>query len=287
MNTRARERWLLLAVDRELLSQKPSTVLARFDLFAPAAPLGETLPMEHMPPEAFGEDYLYFYDAFLTDEVSDAQTDRLWRLLGLEEGVEVLDVPCGHGRIANRLAARGASVTGFDADSVFLERARSDAAARGVEVDYVQGDMSTLPWEERFDLVLNWFTSFGYFDDEGNRAWLREARKTLRLGGRLAIELWNRDAFARNWLPVTMSERDGDLQVDRHALDLLTGRAETDRFIVRGGRVRTVHFSVRFFTFTELRDWLLAAGFSSVDVSGQEGEALDLQVRRMVVVATR
>jgi len=93
--------------------------------------------MEHVPPEAFGEDYLYFYDAFLTDEVSDAQTDRLWRLLGLEEGVEVLDVPCGHGRIANRLAARGASVTGIDADPVFLERARADAAARGVEVDYV------------------------------------------------------------------------------------------------------------------------------------------------------
>lgn len=223
-------------------------------LFAPAAPLGETLLMEHVPPEAFGEDYLYFYDAFLTDELSDAQTDRLWRLLGLEVGVEVLDVPCGHGRIANRLAARGASVTGLDADPVFLERARADAVARRVEVDYVQGDMSTLPWEERFDLVLNWFTSFGYFDDEGNRAWLREARKTLRPGGRLAIELWNRDAFARNWLPVTMNERDGDLQVDRHALDLLTGRAETDRFIVRGGRVRTVHFSVRCFTFTELRD---------------------------------
>jgi SAM-dependent methyltransferase len=281
--------WQLLTVDQERFSQITSTFDARADDRAVARPsrVGETLLMEYVPPEAFGEDYLYFYDAFLTDEVSDVQTDRLWRLLGLEEGVEVLDVPCGHGRIANRLAARGASVTGFDADPVFLERARADAAARGVEVDYVQGDMSSLPWEERFDLVLNWFTSFGYFDDEGNRAWLREARKTLRPGGRLAIELWNRDAFARNWLPVTMSERDGDLQVDRHALDLLTGRAETDRFIVRGGRVRTVHFSVRFFTFTELRDWLLAAGFSSVDVSGQEGEALDLQVRRMVVVATR
>jgi SAM-dependent methyltransferase len=281
--------WQLLTVDQERFSQITSTFDARADDRAVARPsrVGETLLMEYVPPEAFGEDYLYFYDAFLTDEVSDVQTDRLWRLLGLEEGVEVLDVPCGHGRIANRLAARGASVTGFDADPVFLERARADAAARGVEVDYVQGDMSTLPWKGRFDLVLNWFTSFGYFDDEGNRAWLREARKTLRPGGRLAIELWNRDAFARNWLPVTMSERDGDLQVDRHALDLLTGRAETDRFIVRGGRVRTVHFSVRFFTFTELRDWLLAAGFSSVDVSGQEGEALDLQVRRMVVVATR
>jgi SAM-dependent methyltransferase len=249
--------------------------------------VGETLPMEYVPHEAFGEDYLYFYDAFLTDEVSDAQADRLWRLLELESGVEVLDVPCGNGRIANRLAARGASVTGLDADPLFLERARADAAARGVEVEYIQGDMSTLPWEENFDLLLNWFSSFGYFDDKGNRAWLREARKTLRPGGRLVIELWNRDAFARNWLPVTMSERDGDLQVDRHRFDLLTGRAETDRFIVRGGRVRVVRFSVRAFTFTELREWLLDAGFSSVDVSGQEGEALDLQVRRMVIVATR
>lgn len=262
-------------------------MLARIDLLARAAPLGQTLTVEQVPPEAFGKDYLYFYDAFLTDEVSDTQTDRLWRLLGLEDGVEVLDVPCGHGRIANRLAGRGACVTGLDRDPVFLERARADAAARGVEVDYVQGDMRTLRWEERFELVLNWFTSFGYFDDKDNRAWLRQARKTLRPGGRLAIDLWNRDAFARNWLPVTMSERDGDLQIDRHRLDLLTGRAETDRFIVRGGHMRTVHFSVRAFSFTELRDWLLDAGFSSVDVSGQEGEPLDLQVRRMVVVATR
>jgi hypothetical protein len=37
-----------------------------------------------VPPDAFGEDYLYFYDAFLTDEVSDRQADRLWRLLGLQ-----------------------------------------------------------------------------------------------------------------------------------------------------------------------------------------------------------
>jgi hypothetical protein len=59
------------------------------------------------------------------------------------------------------------------------------------------------------------------------------------------------------------------------------------RFIIRGGSLRAVHFSVRCFTFTELRDWLLAAGFSSVDVSWPEGEPLDLEVRRMLVVATR
>jgi SAM-dependent methyltransferase len=243
--------------------------------------------VEHMPPEVFGEDYLHFYESFLTDELSETQAGRIWRLLGLEAGVEVLDVPCGHGRIANRLAERGARVTGLDADTVFLERARADAAERGVAVEYVQGDMRALPWEERFDLVLNWFTSFGYFDDDGNRAWLREARKVLRPGGRLVLDLWNRDAMTGIWQPVTMSERDGDLLVDRHEFDALAGRAATERFLVRDGRVRTVHFSVRVFTFTELRDWLLEAGFSVVDATGHEGEPLDLRVRRMLVVATR
>jgi hypothetical protein len=84
-----------------------------------------------------------------------------------------------------------------------------------------------------------------------------------------------------------MTERDGDLLVDRHRLDLLTGRNETERFIVRNREVSRADYSVRFFTFTELRDWLLDAGFSEVEVSGHEGEPLDLRVRRMLVVATR
>ena len=107
--------------------------------------------MEHVPADVFGQDYLYFYEEWLDDELSDAQAELIWDLLALSEGDEVLDVPCGHGRIANRLAARGARVTGLDADTFFLEHARTDAAARGVEVDYIQGDMRELPWSERFD----------------------------------------------------------------------------------------------------------------------------------------
>ncbi|MEJ7791077.1 MAG: methyltransferase domain-containing protein [Gaiellaceae bacterium] len=95
--------------------------------------------MDYVPPDVFGEDYLYFYEDVLDDELSTAQAELLWATLRLVHGAEVLDVPCGHGRIANRLAARGARVTGLDADASFLARARDDAVARGVEVDYVQG----------------------------------------------------------------------------------------------------------------------------------------------------
>jgi hypothetical protein len=44
--------------------------------------------------------------------------------------------------------------------------------------------------------------------------------------------------------------------------------------MVRGGRVRRIPFFVRMFTFTELRDWLLAAGFTSVQDYGEDGGLL-------------
>ena len=243
--------------------------------------------MAYVPPDVFGEDYLYFYEAWLDDELSDGQAALLWQLLELTAASEVLDVPCGHGRIANRLAARGARVTGLDADAVFLARARADATERGVEVEYVEGDMRELPWTERFDAAVNWFTSFGYFDDEGNRTWLEAVRRTLKPGGRLAIDVHSRDAFMRNRVPASVVERGDDLLVDRHSFDVESGREETERWIVRNRTVRKTTYSVRFYTFTELRDLLLEVGFATVRGVGHDGKPLTLESRRMIVIATR
>jgi hypothetical protein len=68
-------------------------------------------------------------------------------------------------------------------------------------------------------------------------------------------------------------------------LDPLTSRIVADRILVRDGRVRRVPFFARLFSFTELRDWLLAAGFLQVDGYGEDGEPLSAASRRMVAVA--
>jgi hypothetical protein len=51
--------------------------------------------------------------------------------------------------------------------------------------------------------------------------------------------------------------------------------------------VRKTGFSVRFYTYTELRDLLLSVGFSSVAGVGHDGKPLTLESRRMIVIATR
>jgi len=117
----------------------------------------------------YDEDYLYFFAAPPglsvvaahgpvvpgADVPGEAVAALAWRLLELRPGMSVLDLACGHGELANRLAARGCAVTGLDSSAVFLDRARADASAAGVSVDYVAGDMRQLSWTDHFDRVIN------------------------------------------------------------------------------------------------------------------------------------
>ena len=229
----------------------------------------------------FDEDYLYFYDTFLVERTPE-EVERIAELFELEPGAEILDCPCGHGRISNPLAERGFRVTGIDATEVFLERAREDAAARGVEVEYVHGDMRELPWRERFDGLLNWFTSFGYFSDEQNKAVLRQFHDALKPGGRLVLETQNITRIMQNPQPIhVVAERGADVVIDRWELDPENARFRTTRLVVRDGRARTAHFSVRWFTVPELRSWLEEAGFENVRTPGLAPDS------RLVVVADR
>jgi ubiquinone/menaquinone biosynthesis C-methylase UbiE len=232
-------------------------------------------------PEAFGEDYLYFYGTWFTAEADEHQTELVWKLLELEPGAEVLDVACGHGRIANRLAERGARVTGLDADEYFLAKARD--ADSGAE--FVEGDMRTLPFpDSSLDAVLLWFTSLGYFDEEGNRAVLRELRRTLRPGGRAAVDFQNLPRMLANFQRQTFVRRGADVMLDEHEFDEETRLMATTRTYVRDGEVREIRYRVRCFMPEELREWLLAAGFAEVELRGYEGEPFTPESRRVIAV---
>ncbi len=145
--------------------------------------------------------------------------------------------------------------------------------------------MRQLDTPEQFDAVVCWFTTFGLFEDDVLRDILHRVRRALRDGGRLLLEVLNRSRLLEQFEPHTAVERDGAVMLDFNRFDPLTERTWHRRLIARGADRRWSEFSMRHFTFTELRDWLLAAGFDSVAGFGGDGEVFDEQSTRMITVA--
>ncbi|MFK7743387.1 MAG: class I SAM-dependent methyltransferase [Planctomycetota bacterium] len=244
--------------------------------------------------ELFDQDYLDFYERELRDDVSDDEAELIGMLACIEAGERVLDAPCGHGRIAERLARMGADVVGIDRSELFLERARASAKRRGVAVDYRHCDLRELPFVDEFDVAVTWFTSFGYDrDDDALRHVLWRLQRSLRPGGRLLIETLNVHEpgltdYETDAVKEVRDEQGTHLLIDRTRFDPHDARLHVRRLLQRPGRpLRELSYTLRLFTFSELRSWLLDAGFAHVQAFGADAEMLRVDSRRMILVASK
>ena len=118
--------------------------------------------------------------------------ERIVRRVGVLDGEDVLDVGCGTGNAAIRAAQAGGRVTGVDLTPELFDAGRREAAAAGVEIDWVEGDAEALPFDdESFDVVLS---VFGAMFAPRHRITAHELARVLRPGGRLAMFNWSPDA---------------------------------------------------------------------------------------------
>ncbi len=233
------------------------------------------------------DDYLLVYGDDLNPKRSEAEVAAWVQMAELDRPLKILDLACGFGRHANRLAALGHTVTGIDWMPGFLDIARYDAAALGVQVDYQQGDMRQLDRVEEFDRVLLLFTSFGYFEDDENARVLANAARALKPGSLLGLDIPNRDALANDPPASYVTEKNGDLVIDRLAFDSLTGRLHNRRMLIRHGERKDKPFSIRLYHAQEIRDLLHSVGLEVYKLLDGEGQPLSTGSKRLIVIARK
>lgn len=233
------------------------------------------------------DDYLFVYGDELTDERSEAEVAELVRLFELDTPLKILDLACGFGRHANRLAALGHTVTGVDYIPGFLEIARQQAKAMGIQVDYQQADMRHLSFDAEFDRVVLMFTSFGYFSDDENLQVIKNAASALKPGGLLGFDIPHRDAIAGQRPSDHVIDKDGDLIINRLSFDALTGRFHNRRLLVRDGVRKNKPFSIRLYNAQEIQDLLAKSGLEVAQLLGEGGQPLSNQSQRLIVLAKK
>lgn len=252
-------------------------------------------PMDDVAGMFSVDDYMYFYSDYLTAERSNTEAAAVVDLMEMNQPMRVLDLGCGFGRIANRLALLGHRVTGVEYLPGFLEIARAAAdpmgileARRGGSVRYLQGDMRIIDFSNQFERAIMMFNSFGYFTDDENVDILSRISRALVPGGWLGFDIGNRDGLMLNFHPHYVTEKDGDLMINRFNFDVTTGRLSNQRIIIRDGVRKDLPFSIRLYSVTEIRALLDQTGFDLTRMYGEwDGRPLEMDSGSMVLIARK
>ncbi len=206
----------------------------------------------------------------------------------LKNAKTVLDIPCGDGRISAGLTEKGYDVTGVDISPKYIEKARSKAPMSG---KFIVGDMRNVELDEKFDVVLNWYGSFGYFDEETNFKVLSHFSDFLNDGGLLILDLRNRDYLIHKnyvlmyeWKPEIVVRENDKLFFLRYSFDpktsVLTLRVKNDG--------KEFHYRMRLYSLHEIIKIIDKIGLEIIRIYGDyNGSSYSLYSHRLVIVAKK
>ena len=240
--------------------------------------------------DLFDEDYLRTLP-FLTPQATQSEAEFVIDAMGLQPGAQVLDIGCGYGRHAMELAARGFHVVGLDLSTPLLVRGGEEAMRRGLEINFVRGDMRELDFDAQFDGAYCMFSTFGYFDDETNKKTVSNIARALKPGGRVMIEILNRDYVIADLPTRVWWEGEGCVVLEEVELNYFSSRIQVNRSVVfDDGRQLEQEISVRAYSLHEVGKLMHAAGFRVLEVSGgyhTRGRFFGNQSRHIIVLAER
>ena len=164
------------------------------------------------------------------------------------DSLAVLDIACGAGRHALELARLGYRVTGNDLSPFLLEEAKKAAQKRNLPLQLSCCDMRKIPFESAYNLLVQLFTSFGYFDlIEDDQLVLNKAYKALQYGGWYVLDLINPLHLQRN-LITHSSRTSGELAIIEDRILTEERITKTINIIPPDGQPISFNESVRLYS---------------------------------------
>lgn len=222
-------------------------------------------------------------------QLSIEEVDQLISLLDLKPPADILDLCCGPGRHALELDRRGFIVTAVDRTENYLKEARRRAEDEGLAVEFIQDDMRNFCRQNSFDVVINMFTAFGYFEnDSEEQQVLDNVFQSLRSGGKFVLQLKGREVLARIFLPRDWRHRNGVIVLEERIPSEDWSFLENRLIIINGLERKEFKFKVRNYSASELKVLLLKTGFKNIGIYGDlDGSPYDHTAKWLVMVGEK
>lgn len=140
----------------------------------------------------------YYHILYKNHDLQEAELfiDNLSSLLSLKKNQKIIDIPCGKGRHCIYLNKKGFDVSGADLSKESIQYASKFS---NDTLNFFVHDMRQEFASNEYDLVLNIFTSFGYFESEqDDYKCIESFSKALKKGGKLVVDFMNADKVIAN-----------------------------------------------------------------------------------------
>jgi ubiquinone/menaquinone biosynthesis C-methylase UbiE len=167
--------------------------------------------------------YALIYDESVHDWPGEIDFYRAMATRARSAGGAVLELACGTGRVAIRLARDGVRVVGLDISPAMIEVARKKSSGLGT-VRWVEGDMRSFELGEAFDLVLVPGHSFQVLNTPQDQlACLESIKRHLNPAGELVVHLDHMNRENVRWLGGLCTDQGGVFKAAEEFLHPQTG----------------------------------------------------------------
>lgn len=199
-----------------------------------------------------------------SQEEANLWIDTLYQYLNIQPQQSILDLACGAGRHAIRLAQKGNEVVGIDLAPHAIASAKASALDLSLSnVTFLVGDMRDFRLEKDVDFILNLFTSFGYFEQKSdNQQVIHQIAAHQKKGGVVVID----------YLNSAKVYADGEIRQDKTIQDI---SFHIHKYIEKDIVYKDIRFEdknqsfyfqerVQLFRTGELEDYFHAVGYTTI-----------------------
>ncbi|MCX7787601.1 MAG: class I SAM-dependent methyltransferase [Spirochaetes bacterium] len=220
-------------------------------------------------------------------EQTPSEVTAIIDLLELKGTERILDACCGVGRHSLEFARRGFSVTGVDLTEDFIRAAEESATAEGLSVTFVVEDIREYYPLHSYEVILNLYTSFGYFEsEEEDLRFLKRMKDCLTPGGVLLIETKGKEITARDFKESEWYEEAGMYVLAHYEIEEDWTLLKNRWILITEDSRCDYTFSQRLYSAREGKRLLEEAGFTEVSIFGNLQKApYDAKAETLVFLA--
>ena len=189
------------------------------------------------------------------DEDARHLINLIQRTIPIKKDDRVLDIASGAGRHSLELARRGYDVTGLDLSEYLIKEARTAckrAEEKPLRVHFIKKDMRHFNFKGRYDLAVNLFTSFGYFDNDiENFSVIENASSSVRKGGWFVLDYLNKGYIVNNLVRYSRNKIDNEILHQKRRIE--------GNFVIKDikieGSKKELNYKeqLKLYTFSELK----------------------------------